>query len=1678
MLIKWFNTALLIKNTARSSIKLLAMKKIFTLCLFLTFLYIGQGQSREIRIERGIHSENTTLTRNYNRNLLALADKSNFSESSTEAMKEKLISNPENKKSISIRQNPAPNANAPITTLGSVSSCPNASFNLPITVTNFTNIGALTLRLDYDTNLLRYNGYSNVNSVFLSNGMTVNANMDTLSMRKINIVWYTYPNGINLANGSKLLDLNFTIKTGSPSIQFNNISNSGGDCEYADALGNAYTDSPTSTYYINPVITNLGASNPGTISGSTSVCRNQNNEVYAVPSIPNATSYVWTLPTGASGSSTTSSITVNYGATAVSGDITVKGYNSTCGNGNPASLPITVTLLPVAAGSISGSATVCSGQNNVAYNIPSITNATSYIWTYSGSGATINGNSNNISISFSPTATSGNLTVKGSNFCGVGTISANYPITINPLPSAAGSINGTSIVCQGQSNISYSVPVISNATSYIWSYSGTGASINGTTSSISINFSANATSGNLTVKGNNSCGDGVISSNYPITINPLPLAAGNISGTAVVCQGQSNISYSVPVISNTSSYTWSYSGTGASINGSTSSTTINFSSNATSGNLTVRGNNACGDGLISANYPITINPLPSASGNISGTASVCQGQNNVSFSVGVISNATSYIWSYSGTGASINGSTSSITINFSSNATSGNLTVKGNNACGDGVISANYPITINPLPSASGSISGSVSVCQGQNNVIYKVPAISNATSYIWVYSGTGASLNGSSDSITISFSPTATSGNLTVKGNNACGDGIISANYPLTVNPLPAASLSISGNSSVCQGANNVSYNVPPISNATSYTWDYSGIGATVNGSSDNITISFSPTATSGNLTVKGNNACGDGTISANYPITVNPLPAVAGIISGAASVCQSESNVVYTIPSILNATSYIWTYSGNGASIIDTNNSIHVSFSANATSGDLTVKGNNSCGDGGTANLHITVNPLPAAAGSISGLTTVYQGQTSVNYSVAPINYAASYFWTLPNGASGNISANNITVNYGSSAISGNITVTPHNSCGDGSSSDLAITVLCTAPSTQSTAFTSSEKTNTSMKIAWTRGNGNAVLVIARQGSPVNAEPDNGVIYTADTVLGIGTEIGTGNYVVYNGTGNSVILSSLLPETFYHFAIYEYNSSSNCYKTPGLLGNSITSALNSTFTAAVSNTWENPDNWNHGIPSYETNVLIPADKHAIVNSNNYACNNLSIGPKGKLTINAGINLNINGLLKIQSDASGSGSLIHFNSLNATVECYIPHNYPPNQDEFHMLASPVTNQHIAPDFNATNGFYAWSENNGSWIEYADAINFTAANAGDTIFIPGKGYAVSYDSTVTKSFTGLLNQDTVIIPLTTTAGIYEGFNFIANPYPSSINWNASNGWTRNMLEDAGGTEYAIWIWNPNPAVGQYGTYISNADSSTFINGVTNNIAMAQGFWVKATNPGNLIMTNEIREHSNQSFLKSSSTYSKAIRLAINSTANSYSDELIIKFGNGNDIGGAEKMFSLYPSAPSLYSTKLNKKWSINNLTSVQNNTTIPIGFKAGADGNYCISLKGNQSLGNLTLEDIKLGVLHNLSGNAHYNFSGLICDDPDRFLLHFSATGVNEVLSNTPEIYYNNHNLSILNPWNDITTVNIFDVNGRLIASYPAKKGSEIYNFSINPGVYIIKLLNKYQTFVKKVVVY
>jgi hypothetical protein len=82
-------------------------------------------------------------------------------------------------------------------------------------------------------------------------------------------------------------------------------------------------------------------------------------------------------------------------------------------------------------------------------------------------------------------------------------------------------------------------------------------------------------------------------------------------------------------------------------------------------------------------------------------------------------------------------------------------------------------------------------------------------------------------------------------------------------------------------------------------------------------------------------------------------------------------------------------------------------------------------------------------------------------------------------------------------------------------------------------------------SCSVTWTPGTGSSgSLVVIRQGA-APAAPVDGTTYTANAWFGSGSDLGSGSYVVYTGSGSSALIGRLSKQTSYQVAVYSYSGS-----------------------------------------------------------------------------------------------------------------------------------------------------------------------------------------------------------------------------------------------------------------------------------------------------------------------------------------------------------------------------------------------------------------------------------------------------------------------------------------------------------------------------------------------------
>ncbi|SDB81330.1 beta strand repeat-containing protein [Williamwhitmania taraxaci] len=596
------------------------------------------------------------------------------------------------------------------------------------------------------------------------------------------------------------------------------------------------------------------------------------------------------------------------------------------------------------------------------------------------------------SITVAPSATTV-YTLTGITANGVaGTITGTTSVTVNvsPIPTIVlSSSPALATICQGTS---ITFTATAGLTNYRFRVNGAtiqnGASNTYTTSTLAVGTQS------VDVIGTNAGACSSTSSAIAVTVNPLPVAAGTISGPASVCRASTQ-TYSVPAIANATSYTWTRDNgaTGAS---TTNSINLTFPTAGTT-TITVRGVNGCGNGTVST-FTVAVNTAstPAAAGAISGPSEICKGATGYTYTVPAVTNATSYIWSYSGGGATITGTGNSVTIDFSAAATNGNLTVAGTNGCSTGTASANYPITAFTPPTAT-IAPASPSTCSGTPITLTATPTGGALPYTLNAWTGTGAASLSNTTTTNPSFT-NATGGaydlTYTVTDTKGC---VGTASTTVTVFQAPVAEAG--PNSNVCTGTAPIALTGASAGGSYTGTPTWSGAGGTWTQNPNPALATFTPAAASGTttatLTLTGANGCSNATDTRT--ITWNKTPdQPAAYTASKASVCQGESNVVYTVPNDPLVTTYTWSYTvGTGATITGTGNSVLVSFGATATSGKLNVTATNSCGTSTARTIDITVNTTPSAV-KISGNASTCAGQAGDGFSVTN-NATWTYLWSI---------------------------------------------------------------------------------------------------------------------------------------------------------------------------------------------------------------------------------------------------------------------------------------------------------------------------------------------------------------------------------------------------------------------------------------------------------------------------------------------------------------------------------------------------------------------------------------------------------------------------------------------------------------------------------------------------------
>ncbi len=643
----------------------------------------------------------------------------------------------------------------------------------------------------------------------------------------------------------------------------------------------------------------------------------------------------------------------------------------------------------------------CAGTNGITFSVAPDPNSDAYVWSFTGTGATINqANAANpfITIDFAANATSGILQVHGTNVnCIAPGPTAQLFITIKPIPALAPPYSKS--ICSGTS-VGVTLASLPAGANFSWS----SPSPTCTPNIVACPAGSNSGTQILDVLGVNNTNPGTVTyhvfpmmngcsglnQDFIVTVNPLPVPA--VAGNNNVCQSSTgNVYTTLPGMSN---YLWVVSAGGTVTAGGTaasSSVTVTWNTpGAGSVSLNYTDANGC-TAVSSIVFPVTIHPFSVPA--VAGSATSCFGLSKTyTTAVGM----TNYSWLVSAGGMiTAGGSTTDNTVTVLWNTT-GSQTVSLNYTDINGCTSLTptiYNVTVNPLPVPT--VSGNASLCEGTAGVIYTTePGMSN---YTWLVPAGGTITAGGTlmdNTVTVTWT---TAGVRTVSVNytnaNTC-TALLPTVYNVTVNALPNPTLS--GTNALCLGSAGVVYATQ--SGQSAYNWNISAGGIITGGGnavSSTATVTWNAVGPQW-ISVNYNNLNGcQAVLPIQYPVTVHPLPVPS--ISGPLQACALSTGNIYSTQA--GMTNYQWIV-GPGGTITSGGTTTDPTVTITWTlAGARTVSINYINSDGCTAvtavSFPVTVFALPIPI--ITGPAAICQNASST-YTTDP--GMTVYSWTVTAG------------------------------------------------------------------------------------------------------------------------------------------------------------------------------------------------------------------------------------------------------------------------------------------------------------------------------------------------------------------------------------------------------------------------------------------------------------------------------------------------------------------------------------------------------------------------------------------------------------------------------------------------------------------------------------------------------
>jgi len=349
------------------------------------------------------------------------------------------------------------------------------------------------------------------------------------------------------------------------------------------------------------------------------------------------------------------------------------------------------------------------------------------------------------------------------------------------------------------------------------------------------------------------------------------------------------------------------------------------------------------------------------------------------------------------------------------------------------------------------------------------------------------------------------------------------------------------------------------------------------------------------------------------------------------------------------------------------------------------------------------------------------------------------------------------------------------------------------------------------------------------------------------------------------------------------------------------------------------------------------------------------------------------------------------------------------------------------------------------------YVDFPDATNTETfvGGTGYTLFVRGNVAPISTAGSALYELRGSIFSGNRTLPVSFTSSgtvANDGWNFVGNPYPSTIDWDAASGWTKTNVNNA--------TYMRDNGAGAVATYVGGVSQ----NGGSRYISSGQAFFVKSDGGvPSLQVTEAVKVAGTQTTFFREGAIPDVLRIKLIKA--NLQDETVVRFSPDATEGfdGSLDAYKLKNAYFNFSSVSGETKYAINSLPNFGCSQSLALNIADATAGAYRLELSQFDSFDGaveFSLLDQFTGKVIDVKSNPVYEFeiTTEANSTGNRFNLIISLAGIdNSIVAEALESTCSNaEGYMISLPSSQLGVSYYASFNGSIISENIAGSGSNL----------------------------